>query len=213
MKLSGLLAETIVELFKGVYARKGYAFFDGGKGFNLNIIGVRRDTNVPNSFDDMIMVICRDGQGAWEVYSYVATTDPGTYWLEHPQNVKGTAILIPGQYRGSHMIGKHKGQYAALVQCGPLKVWRDSDRDNELDFDGVEDEGLYGINIHRASSQHTSSKVDKWSAGCQVIASTVDFSELMAMVHGSAARYGPTFTYTLLDEADLTDAIRMGQSR
>jgi len=210
MKLTGLLAEVVVELIRGIYARKGYVFFDANKTLNLNIVGVRRDTNVPNRFDDVIMVICRNGLGEWEVYSYAATTDPGTFWLEHPQNSKGTAILVPGQYRGSHKIGKHRGHYRALVQAGPVKVWRDSNRDDVLDFDGEEQDGLYGINIHRASSGHTSSKVEKWSAGCQVIASPVDFAELMALAGNAASRFGPRFTYTLLDEADLTDRLWSG---
>jgi len=207
MKLTGLMAEVLIDLIRDVYARRGYVFFDGGKALNLNIIGVRRDTNIPNRFDDAIVVIFRDESGCWQFYSYPATTDPGTYWLEHPMNVKGTAIMVPGQYRGSYKIGKHKGQYAALVQVGPIRVWRDGNRDNKLDMGGPEEPGLSGINIHRASSGHTSSRVERWSAGCQVLASPVDFAEMMAHAHKSMATFGPRFTYTLLDGADLTDRL------
>ena len=69
--------------------------------------------------------VFRDAQvygNAWETLLCDATTDPGLYYLEHPMNVDGTAILIPGQYIGSHKTGLHKGDHA-LIQCGKLRVW------------------------------------------------------------------------------------------
>ena len=46
-------------------------------------------------------------------------------------NVKGTAILVPGQYRGAYKIGFHKGKYKALVQAKPVKLYIDNDKDNK----------------------------------------------------------------------------------
>src|SRR4051812_39920589 len=89
----------------------------------LNIIGIRSMEAKPNSFDDIITVICKRTDGDWEFNTYPATTDPGNFWLSHPLNVKGAAILKPGQYIGSHQLGMHRQKYKALVQVTPVTVW------------------------------------------------------------------------------------------
>jgi hypothetical protein len=62
-------------------------------------------------------------------------------------------------------------------------------------------EGFYGINIHRASTKRTSTQVDRWSAGCQVIADPADFAELILLCHEQVEKRGfKTFTYTLIQE-------------
>ena len=67
-------------------------------------------------------------------------------------NKHGVAILKPGQYRGSHKIRLHQGRYEALGQQKPVKVYRDKNKDGTYDLleENVQ-EGLYGINIHRAT--------------------------------------------------------------
>jgi hypothetical protein len=118
-------------------------------------------------------------------------------------NVKGTAILCPGQYRSAYKIDKHRGKYEALCQRGaPLTVWRDADRDSMHDMeDTTIDVGYFGINIHKAGRD--SPRVDKWSAGCQVFKNDGDFAEFMTTAHAARDRFGNSFTYTLLEEKDL----------
>ena len=42
--------------------------------------------------------------GKWKFFCFEATTDPGDNWMDNPMvREKGTAILKPGQYRGSHI--------------------------------------------------------------------------------------------------------------
>ena len=131
--------------------------------------------------------------------AWPATCDPGTYWLESPMRADGTAILIPGQYRSSWQLGLHKG-YEALVQCKPVKVWRDNNKDKIIDWGRSKaHKGMYGINIHKAGAK--SSRVDRWSAGCQVLSQAAHFADLMALAHKSAETYGDKFTYTLLEQA------------
>jgi hypothetical protein len=181
---------------------KGYRIFTSGL-YNVNIIGIRRTTK-PNTFDDTIAVVYKDSQG-WVTREFAATTDPGTYWLNKPMNVKGTAALVPGQYK-SWMIDKHRGQYEALCQrIGKVKVYRDNDKDNTFDWDAFdkEHEGWYGINIHRASAKRVAGEVDKFSAGCQVIQDPQEFSSFMQIIQMSADIYGNAFTYTLLEEKDV----------
>jgi hypothetical protein len=179
-------------------ASLGHAVFENGS-YNLNIIGIRSIDGRVNCFDDRICLVYRDEEG-WVTRTWPCTTDPGAYWLEHPMNVDGTAILVPGQYRGVYKIGKHRGQYDALVQTGGrVKVFRDRNKDEVLDMDPeTADEGYFGINIHKAGSQST--EVNKWSAGCQVFANEYDFRQFMKLVKKSAELWGETFTYTLVDE-------------
>tara|TARA_B100001093_G_scaffold178885_1_gene171470 strand:+ start:11168 stop:11740 length:573 start_codon:yes stop_codon:yes gene_type:complete len=184
----------------------GYAVFDSGP-YDLNLFGIRSPNRTADSFDDLIGCAYREtADGPWRIDYWPATTDPGADYLKDPMNSAGTAILATGQYRSAYMIGKHRGQYEALVQCAPVKVWRDDDRDNVLDFEGDPVEGIYGINIH-ASAQNKrgdarSTRVGKWSAGCQVHATQGGFDAMMALAHKQLEAH-PTwtkFTYTLLDE-------------
>jgi hypothetical protein len=64
-------------------------------------------------------------------------------------------------------------------------------------------EGIYGINIHRASATGTSTQIDKWSAGCQVIANNQNFDKLMELANKSKDKWGNSFTYTLIESKDI----------
>jgi len=150
-------------------SKKGYAYFDNDtKPYNLNIFGIRTEDTTVNKFNDWLGYTWKYN-GLWSLMMFQATTDPGLYWLQNPMNVKGTAILKPGQYRGMWEVGLHQGKYEALKQVGKCTVIRDFDRDGELDFDsGKEETGLFGINMHHASYTAKSENVEKWSAGCCV---------------------------------------------
>ena len=180
----------------------GFRVFEDGI-FNLNIIGVRTKGE-PNVFDDRICLVYKDKHG-WVTREWPATFDPGTYWLENPSKIQGTAVMAsPQQCRSTYKIDLHGGRYEALCQrLGKVKVWRDGDRDDTVDWDQFDDavEGWYGINIHRAGAN--SMQVDKWSAGCQVFQRAADFDAFMELVKASEALYGNKFTYTLIDEETL----------
>lgn len=191
---------------------KGYKYFKDTqeKGYDVNIIGIRNSktkNRVTNAFDDTITISYKDFNNEWHYHEYDCTTDPGTHWVENLLNSDGVAILKPGQYRGSHKIGLHQGKYEALRQQKPLKVYRDGDLDNEYDLleENVK-EGIYGINIHRATARTggKSSRVDKWSAGCQVIAANDDFNEFMDICRKASNIWGNSFTYTLIESADIS---------
>ena len=137
-------------------------------------------------------------------FAFPVTTDQGIYYRKHPINIDGTAIVIPGQYRGLWHLGKHRNKYDALVQVGDIKVWRDVDRDGKLDQGDVQ-EGLFGINAHRANATRASTQVDKWSAGCQVFQDPDHFDFFLALCRAQVDTH-PTYTkfsYTLLNESDL----------
>jgi len=187
---------------------KGYAWFTG-ENYDVNVIGVRNsETNnkVTNKFDDLIIVTYKDECGDIQYFEFPCTTDPGKYWVENIMNESGVAILKEGQYRGSHKIRKHRGQYDALCQQKPLKVYRD--RDLDMEYDLIEENiqnGIFGINIHRATKYigKKSTQIDKWSAGCQVIAANDDFKHFMEIMYKSKEVWGNSFTYTLINSKDI----------
>ncbi len=192
-----------IEQIKNACKKKGYAFFDGNKSFNLNIIGIRSSVDESNSFDDAMLVAYRDHDLDWTIDRYTITTDPGKKYLKRPINVKGAAILVPGQYRSVYQIGLHRGKYKALCQKGgPVRVWRDDNRDEILDHDVEIDEGWFGINIHRAHKSLELESVNGYSAGCQVFSNPQDYDYFIAICECAETLFGNSFTYTLFDESD-----------
>ena len=195
------------DTIKDAVLANDYKWFESDS-YNLNIVGVRNsDTNgeVTNKFDDKITLsYLIDGNR--QFHQFDCTTDPGKHWVENVMNDKGVAILVPGQYRGSHAIGLHHGKYEALRQVKPLKVYRDLNLDATYDFDEDSiDEGIHYINIHRATKYagSKSSQIDRWSAGCQVIASYDEFAMFMHICNNAKDLWGNSFTYTLIESKDL----------
>ena len=197
-----LTPQNIMSLMKA----KGYVFFDdANKKLNLNLIGVRRDNQGTNEFDDFMLVLYREEEVMVQK-RYCLTSDPGKYWLENPMNPKGTAVLAPNQYRGGWKLGKHQGKYDALVQRTPVKVWRDNNKDEIIDYNNIEllaEEGYFGINIHRSNPYTESYLVNRWSAGCQVFQAVDEYIGFIDLCKESAAIYGNSFTYTLITEKEL----------
>jgi len=195
----------LVERVRRAFRRKGYVFHDDGRQYHLNIVGVRGPSADINHFDDRIILLYRDESGTLQAVEYEITTDPGEYYTKHKLlNKAGAAILVPGQYRDTYKIGKHRNKYLALCQLGgPVRVWRDANRDDRLDRTGKIYEGWYGINIHRAGQSGTTAKVGRYSAGCQVFKDANNFATFMSLAGKSRQLRGNRFTYTLLEQADL----------
>lgn len=178
-----------------------YAFFDGNKPYNINIIAVRSKNRIANAFDDHFHLCYRDRMLRMHHFIFHGTTDPGENHLFAPLSSKGTAIVVPGQYRGIWGLGLHAGKYRALVQVKPIKVYRDNNRDNILNLDPKTiEEGMFGINLHRASEWRNLKDVGLYSAGCQVIQSAKDFELIIKACEISLMEYGNNFTFTLIDE-------------
>lgn len=197
--------EQIQEAVKGL----GYKYFSTGE-YNVNIIGVRNsDTNgiITNKFDDLITVSYKCEHGGWIYNEYPCTTDPGDDWMENPWIDKiGCAVLKPGQYKGSHKLRLHSGKYLALGQKENVTVYRDNNRNDKYEFDeSTVDTGVFGINIHRATALEgkTSTSVDKWSAGCQVIASNDDWFAFLEICQASREIWGNSFSYTLIESKNI----------
>lgn len=187
---------------------KDYTVYE--KPYQMNIVGERKDSTKPNSFDDRIIMFWKNDKKDWEGYEAPATTDAGTYWLKKATKSKGTALLKEGQYKDTYKLDEHNGRYLALTQrLKPVTVIRDYNRDDVLDFkNGNEDTGMFGINIHRADKDGTTTYIGEYSAGCQVFANAEDFDKMIEWAQRHEKLYGNVFTYTLIDERAYNRRIR-----
>ena len=200
------------ELIEQTVKEKGYNWFEKGD-YNLNIVGVRNSATgdeVTNKFDDKITLSYKV-DGEWMFYSFDATTDPGRYWTQvEIMRKEGVACMKPGQYK-AYKIDKHRGNYDALCQReGEVEVYRDNNKDGCYDLDDNNTQtGYFGINIHRATARagKKSTQVDKWSAGCQVIADNDDWSEFIFACYKARQIWGNKFTYTLINSEDINGHI------
>ena len=187
---------------------KGYKYFTSDN-YDVNIIGIRNSATknkVTNKFDDTITLSYKDENGEWNYHEFDCTTDPGTHWVENVMNDKGVAILKPNQYRSSHKLRLHAGKYLALGQQNKVTVYRDDNRDDNYDLnESKTDTGLFGINIHRATGRagKKSTQVNKWSAGCQVIADNDDWHCFLDICQSAREIWGNNFTYTLIESKDI----------
>ena len=203
MKTS-LLTKCAAYDFEKLFKEKGYAWFTKGN-YNLNIVGVRSNNNnkVTNQYDDILIVDYNTGNGHKRV-CYTITTEPGKYYMHNLGNPKGTAILVPGQYRGCWQIGLHRGKYKALCQKKEVKVYRDNNKNLIYDINPETiDNGIFGINIHRSNESWTRNTIDKYSAGCQVFNNPVEFNAFIRLCEKQKELYGNSFTYTLICEEDM----------
>ena len=190
---------------------KAYKWFEAAsnKGYDVNIVGIRNNKTkgrVTNAFDDHITISYKI-DGEWYFECFKCTTDPGSHWVKNIMREDGVAILKPGQYRGSHKLRLHQGKYMALGQQKPVKVYRDNNLDNKYDLNESSlEEGIFGINIHRATGRTggTSTRVDKWSAGCQVIANNDDWHCFLDICMTAREIWGNSFTYTLIESKDIS---------
>lgn len=190
------------EQIESTVKAKGYAWFEGAKNYDVNIVGVRNSVTgdtVTNVFDD-VMTVSYKIDGEWKFHAWPCTTDPGKKGVQQYHNAKGVARLVEGQYRGSHGIGLHQGKYEALKQFKSVKVFRDADR-NMTYAENKVDEGIFGINIHKAGVDST--YVENWSEGCQVFKRVKDFEEFMTICRKAKDIHGNSFTYTLIESADI----------
>lgn len=171
----------------------GHTVFHGLRNTrDLNLIAVRLARGTSGAGDDLLYAAWRETPGgSWTIRAWPCETEPGLPYLLKPMNAKGTAILAPGQYRRAWQRGLHRGR-PALVQARPVRVYRDADRDAQVEVDPATlDEGVFGINIH---------DVSRYSelAGCIGLLPG-HMQELLAVYDATAALYGPQISLTLLE--------------
>jgi len=196
------LQDITLDDVKTLLVSKSYKTFTDGK---PNIVGIRNASpDADDSFNDLCWVWWTDG-GQEVSHSYTITTHPGFTYLQNPiAGTTGTAILVPGQYFDTWELGMHKGKQFALCQNdGPVKVYRDNNKDTILTCDPKTIEsGYFGIDLHHGSINDTN-VIGPWSAGCQVWRFSGPHEDLMQDLKALSAKYGySSFSYTLVNQED-----------
>lgn len=154
---------------------KNYFLARGSKRYSIIYIeGLNPDgtpnSDTPNTFNDIRCVLeIPDGTPRLVFGPVLATTEPGKFWTQNPMNAGGAARIKFGQYIGGWVIGSHgngKSAHRSLVQCGPIEVHRDLNKDYKRTGDRI-DRGLFGVNQHHSYGQ-AQDNVGRASAGCLV---------------------------------------------
>ena len=110
------------------------------------------------------------------IFTQLATTEPGKLATFSRDSIarKGAARIAFGQYTawkiGYHKISTNRRNHPALIQCSPLPIHRDLNRDGARTGDIVYT-GMFGINQHGTRigySDKSPIKVENWSEGCLV---------------------------------------------
>lgn len=172
---------------------------------NFTVIGVRSNLNsnkenITNQYVDICVIIYKEN-GTVKKFLAPITTVPGKTYLtgiNSKTNPNGTAILQENSYY-VYAIDYHKNEYRALTQRkGNVTVYRDNNLDDKYNFINPTS-GVFGINIHNNSNED-GTKVDDYSAGCQVFKRIKDFYFMMGLAVASGLKQ---FNYTLIHENKL----------
>ena len=176
--------------------------WNGKRGADAHVrcIGIRGaydlgGANKLGIYDDDLVLCIGNTVTEWK-----GSTDPGQFYIQHPENPRGCAQLK----EGIHMfkVGIHQGRWPAFVQAESFHV-------NRLDRNGKTESvefGEFGIHLH---SGGPGINVDRFSAGCQIIWSPEGyfgatwhrfFDPAVAAMHQAQQTLMP---YMLINEADV----------
>lgn len=159
---------------------------DGFKGYPQEywLLGVRSNEDTANRYDDKFYLFL----GEQFILVTSGTTNPGTPTLMQFEKVnkKGAAVLNADKwYYNVWHFGKHQGKVDALLQLGaPVEVYRDTDKDDDSEEQGVLDRGYFGINFHPNTYKPSAPKTNVigwWSAGCQVVNDLNTYKRIITM--------------------------------
>lgn len=169
------------------------------KALNLvYIVGASADdwSPIPNTVDEWNDVRCIIRDSGEVLGSWKATTDPGRYYLSHPLNEAGCAILALGQHKDGWQLGLHRG-YPALTQCGDIIIYRDRTQSGVRSGHTMVAGAECGINHHGTSGHDGDPRsIGRWSAGCCVGMYWKSHLQFVQFCRDSGSS---TFDATLLD--------------
>lgn len=200
--LKDLDSSNFINEYKKICRSKGYRFFKGP--WNINLFGVRLKDKDNRGFNDLIGVIYEDNNKASHLHLFRATTKPSPTYLKNPINELGTGIIKAEQYPSVWQFEQNWGKfkYPILRQVGKFNVYRDNNRDTEIDYkdNTLEVNSNGGFQLHSTGCLDYPNKVGYHSAGCQVIQNQMEHEFLMSLLFQSIQVTGyRTFTYTLIE--------------
>jgi hypothetical protein len=159
---------------------------EGFKGYPQEywLLGVRSNEDIANRFDDKFYLFL----GEQFILVTSGTTNPGTPVLENYEkfNKAGAAVLNADKwYYNVWHYGKHQGKVEALLQLGAeVEVYRDADKDDNSEEQGVLQKGYFGINFHPNTynlNKASGTAINGWSAGCQVVNDVNTYKRIITM--------------------------------
>jgi peptidoglycan hydrolase-like protein with peptidoglycan-binding domain len=142
------------------------------------------NADVFNKFNDRRVVLAIENGKPKILLNVLATTEPGKFFTDHPENPEGAARIAFDQYK-SWRVGIHKANtptaHEALVQVANVAVFRDLNQDGKRTGDKIDVGSAFGINQH---SGHNASpdNIGKASAGCLVGRSTDEHKQFMKLI-------------------------------
>ena len=180
-----------------------------------NVVGVRgaypgrllAHDNLPDRFNDTLVLLWVDGEGTPHVREFAANTDTGA----HDFGVDASSSLMPNQ-RYPYVNGTHRGYSALQIDLRDYPVRDDTNHNGHFDSDrngwlppksGVDHDRLGNAhNIHMGSVEPPlgQAAVDSWSAGCQVIPGMASWTEF---IHSAWTGTGDKVDYFLVDGRDI----------
>jgi hypothetical protein len=129
--------------------------------------------------------------------NWLATTEPGTYFTEHPLNPGGAARISFGQYKNAWQVGRHegpsgRGAHQGLVEVGEITFTRDRNKDGFRTGDPEYTKNVY-LNQHRGGGS-SNKRIALQSAGCLVGWNPEEHTEFMNIVKNDS-RYQRNSNY------------------
>lgn len=191
------LADRVIYYMK----RQGYQVFIGKGNYNIIYIeGMGLDgkpnDNKPNKFNDLRLVIEVINGKPRIINKWEATTEPGIYYTENPQDVMGAFRIKPGQYTAWE-IGYHWGNggdvQEGLVQIKPISGYRDLYK--RYKREGKIYTGLYDINQHHGNNLPLDD-ISFYGAGCLVGRTSAGHQEFMEIIKRDVRYKKHDFVFT-----------------
>jgi hypothetical protein len=151
---------------------------------------------------------------------WLATSEPGKYYTDHPLNSRGAARIEFGQYKNTWRVGPHTGPsgyntHEGLIQVGNVVVRRDINHDGKRTGDPIE-KGNFGLNQHRGDG-NPSKIIGRGSAGCLVGWDPTGHTDQFMDILKSDARYRKNSNYlfstTIINGDDFSEKESIANSQ
>lgn len=191
-----MFTPSIIEI-QEVLSKKGFPFYQGGKPYHLNIIGIKNDDKLGGLFNDTILVCYVDMFGTLQVDYFPAILTPVDILQLTSKNRKDIILLEEGHYHNSFEKRLEKG--AKLAPIKNIRYKRGSFKP-ELTLSPETFIGIPNFRIEGQLGCFSPENISVWSNGSQYIEK--DFEILLFLLEKSFQNHGNIFSYTLLNRQD-----------
>ncbi len=181
------------------FCKHAYVFHTDGK---INLFGIRNNDYSVGTFNDVLGIHYVENEQDVLIL-HQGSVDPGSYYMNHPMQSSGTAVIRFQQVIDGWAPGYHMG-YKALVQVKPAWFFRITTEQFEKDgriirlSDKTPVFEQIGCNMHRVNSKFDVFNNTNASAGCQVRNLVDEYNKFIELTWIVNAKYD----YTVFPEKD-----------